>query len=127
MGLAVHLFGSKTELDARKTTLGKAVAKAEGSRLLAARRNGLLEASQLKLDEAREALRAGEITAGDSASEDLPDLEPLREAVRKLEEEVRLRTEAKARQDEIARVTGSRWRTLHRCIEWSSTRTPLRT
>ena len=104
MGLAVHLFGSKTELDARKTTFGKAVAKAEGSRLLAARRNGLLETSQLKLDEAREALRAGEITAGDSAGEDMPVLEPLREAVRKFEDEVRLRTEAKARQDEIARV-----------------------
>jgi hypothetical protein len=103
MGLAVPLFGSKTELDARKTTLGKAVAKAEGSRLLAARRNGLLETSQLKLYEARETLRAGEITTGDSSGEDMPDLEQLREVVRKLEAEVRLRTEAKARQNEIAR------------------------
>ena len=86
------------------TKLGKAVAKAEGSRLLAARRGRLLETSQLKLDEAREALRADEITAGDSASENMPVLARLREAVHKFEEEVRLRTEAKARQDEIARM-----------------------
>lgn len=94
----------RSTLAAAATRLGKAVAKAEGSRLLAARRNGLLATSQLKLEEAREALRVGEITIRDSAGDDLPDLEPLREAIRKLEEEVRLRTEAKARQDEIARV-----------------------
>ena len=103
MELMDSLFKQST-LAAAATRLGKAVAKAEGSRLLAARRNGLLEASQLKLDEAREALRAGEITAGDSAGKDMPVLEPLRKAVRKFEDEVRLRTEARARQDEIARV-----------------------
>jgi hypothetical protein len=103
MELMDSLF-KQSGLAAAATRLGKAVAKAEGSRLLAARRNGLLEASQLKLDEAREALHAGEITAGDSAGDDLPDLEPLRKAVRKFEDEVRLRTEARARQDEIARV-----------------------
>jgi hypothetical protein len=98
----MNLF-KQSGLAAAAMRLGRAVAKAEGSRLLAARRNRLLETSQLKLDEAREALRAGEITASDSASGDMPVLEPLREAVRKFEEEVRLRTEAKARQDEIAR------------------------
>jgi hypothetical protein len=102
MELRDDLF-KQSGLAAAATRLGKAVAKAEGSRLLAARRNGLLEASQLKLDEAREALRAGEITAGDSAGKDMPVLEPLLKAVRKFEDEVRLRTEARARQDEIAR------------------------
>lgn len=103
MELMDSLF-KQSGLAAAATRLGKAVAKAEGSRLLAARRNGLLEASQLKLKEARKALRAGEITAGDSAGKDMPVLEPLREAVRKFEDEVQLRTEARARQDEIARV-----------------------
>jgi hypothetical protein len=102
MELMDSLF-KQSALAAAATRLGKAVAKAEGSRLLAARRNGLLEASQVKLDEAREALRAGEITAGDSAGKDMPVFEPLRKAVRKFEDEVRLRTEARARQDEIAR------------------------
>ena len=82
MELRDDLF-KQSDLAAAATRLGKAVAKAEGSRLLAARRNALLETSELKLYEAHEALRAGDITACDSASEDLPDLEPLREAVRR--------------------------------------------
>jgi hypothetical protein len=52
MKLTDDLF-KRSGLAAAATRLGKAVAKAEGSRLLAARRGGLLETSRFKLDQAR--------------------------------------------------------------------------
>ena len=126
MELRDHLF-KQAGLAEAATKLGKAVAKAEGSRLLAARRMGCWKPVSSSWTRRAKHCAPARLLPGTPLAK---ICQPSRHCARPFASSRRRCGNVLKRKHGRTRSrvwTGPRWRTLHWRIEWSSTRTPLRT